>query len=409
MWAALHRIERDKRKAPGVDGMMVDELRPFLRKTWPAIREELLQGTYQPQPVRRVEIPKPTGGKRKLGIPTVLDRLIQQALLQVLDPIFDVTFAAESYGFRKGRSAHEAVEAARQHVEDGHRWVVDMDLEQFFDRVNHDILMSRVARQVADKRMLRLLRRYLQAGVMVGGVKVRTEEGTPQGGPISPLLANILLTDLDRELQKRGHRFVRYADDCNIYVRSQRAGERVLASLKRFLWNKLKLRVNDKKSAVDRPGRRQFLGFSFYNRRGKVRIWLAPRSKQRVQDRLRSLTSRTWSISMEARINRLNSYLGGWLAYFAPADMKGFLRDLGGWLRRRLRACVWKQWKRVRTRYRKLRALGVAEWRVHLTANSRRGPWFMAAGPLNPILNNAYWRACGLLSLTDRYLALRQR
>ena len=405
MLAALKRVERNK-GAAGVDGIPTEGLREQLRKEWPRIREELLAGTYKPKPVRRVEIPKPSGGTRMLGIPTVMDRLIQQALSQALTPIFDPTFSPHSYGFRPGRRAHDAVKAARQHIEDGYGWVVDLDLEKFFDRVNHDMLMARVARKVQDKRVLRLIRRYLQAGVMMDGVVVRTEEGTPQGGPLRPLLANILLDDLDRELQKRGHRFTRYADDCNIYVRSKRAGERVMQSVTLYLQERLKLRVNEKKSAVDRPWRRKFLGFSFYKSR-KTGIRLAPESTRRLKEKLRELTRRNRSMAMEDRIDRITRYLRGWMGYFALADAGQRLEDIDMWLRRRLRACKWKQWKRVRTRIRELRALGLPDWVAHEFANSRKGPWRMAGGPMNRALPDAYWRGQGLPSLTELYRKTR--
>jgi RNA-directed DNA polymerase len=404
--AALKRVERNG-GAPGVDGIPTERLRDQIRAEWDRIRQELLTGTYRPQPVRRVEIPKPGGGKRLLGIPTGMDRLIQQALLQVLTPIFDPTFSEHSFGFRPGRRGHDAVRRAQQYVEEGYDWVVDMDLEKFFDRVNHDVLMARVVRRVQDKRVLRLIRRYLQAGVMVDGVVMDTEEGTPQGGPLSPLLANILLDDLDKELERRGHRFVRYADDCNIYVRSRRAGERVMASVRRFLQERLRLKVNEEKSAVDRPWRRKFLGFSMYKNRG-VRIRLAPQTVGRVKAKLRELTRRNRSESMQERIRKVNAYLRGWIGYYALADTPSVFQALEGWLQRRLRACVWKQWKRVRTRYRELRALGLPEWVVHQYANSRKGPWRMAGGPLNRALGSAYWRTQGLLSLSESYQATRQ-
>ncbi|ATY83925.1 group II intron reverse transcriptase/maturase [Kyrpidia spormannii] len=408
MLAALKRVEQNK-GAPGVDGIPTENLREQIRAEWPRIREELLTGIYRPQPVRRVEIPKPGGGKRMLGIPTVMDRLIQQALLQVLTPIFDPQFSEASYGFRPGRRAHEAVKKARQYVEEGYEWAVDMDLEKFFDRVNHDILMARVARRVTDKRVLKVIRRYLQAGIMVNGVVMEREEGTPQGGPLSPLLANILLDDLDKELEKRGHKFVRYADDANIYVRSKRAGERVLASVRTFLQERLRLKLNEQKSTVDRPWKLKFLGFSMYKRKaGEIRIRLARQSIERVKAKIRTLTARNTPIAMEERIRRLNTYLGGWMGYFALAETPSTFEEIEGWIRRRLRMCLWKQWKRVRTRYRELRALGLPEWVVHQFANARKGPWRMAHGPMNRALGNAYWQAQGLMSLTERYRRLRQ-
>jgi RNA-directed DNA polymerase len=403
---ALKRIEQN-RGAAGVDGMAVEELRPYLKTHWSGLRERLLDGGYEPQPVRRVEIPKPDGGKRGLGIPTVLDRFIQQALLQVLTPLYEPGFSSSSYGFRPRRRAHDAVRAARGYIQAGYRWVVDLDLEKFFDRVNHDRLMARVARRVKDKRVLRLIRRYLESGVMIDGVVVETEEGTPQGGPLSPLLSNIYLDELDKELEKRGHRFCRYADDCNIYVSSRRAGERVMASVKRFLTDRLKLKVNEAKSALDRPWRRKFLGFTFLAGK-EVRIRLAPKSEERFKAKLRELTRRNRSQEMEERIQQINGYVGGWMGYYALVETPSVLAELDQWLRRRLRACVWRQWKRVRTRYHKLRGLGLPENVVGYMANTRKGPWRIAASPpLQQGLNNTYWKAQGLTSLQERYHSIR--
>jgi RNA-directed DNA polymerase len=403
---ALRRVEGN-RGAAGIDGMGVQELRPYLREHWLELKERLLGGTYRPCPVKRVEIPKPEGGIRKLGIPTVLDRFIQQALLQVLTPVFDPEMSASSYGFRPGRSAHEAVQAAREYIREGRGWVVDLDLKQFFDHVNHDRLMARIARKVKDRRVLRLIRWYLQSGVMEQGVVMAVEEGTPQGGPLSPLLANIYLDDLDKELEKRGHRFCRYADDCNIYVRSRRAGERVMAGVRKFLEGKLKLQVNEAKSAVDRPYRRKFLGFSFLPGK-EAKIRLAPQSLRRCKERVREITRRGRSEELGERIRILSQYLEGWVSYFALAETGSVVEDLNKWVRHRLRACVWRQWRRVRTRYRELRALGLSENIVGYMANTRKGPWRIAQSPpLQQGLDGAFWKTHGLLDLQERYQLLR--
>jgi group II intron reverse transcriptase/maturase len=407
MKQALKRVEQNQ-GAAGVDGMEVGQLRSYLRGNWADIKEKLLEGTYKPKPVKRVEIPKPGGGRRLLGIPTVLDRLIQQALLQVLTPVFDPGFSEWSYGFRPGRSAHQAVKRAKGHIEEGYEWVVDMDLEKFFDRVNHDILMSRVARKVKDKRVLKVIRAYLAAGVMVEGVRIRTEVGTPQGGPLSPLLANVMLDDLDKELEKRGHRFVRYADDCNIYVRSERAGQRVMSSVAKFLEKKLKLKVNRKKSGVDKPQKRKMLGFSFWRPKGETRLRLAPETEERLKEKIRRYTRRTWGVSMEERLKQLNIYLTGWMSYYHIVDTPGTMEKLDRWIRRRLKMCLLKQWKEPKTRRRKLTALGVPESEVHLISACRRGVWFLSTRKwVNIALCPSFWKDKGYASLSDRYYALR--
>ncbi|NMM55587.1 group II intron reverse transcriptase/maturase [Paenibacillus aquistagni] len=390
--------------APGVDGVTVANLQAYLNTHWETVKTALLAGTYRPMPVKRVEIPKPGGGVRMLGIPTVMDRFLQQALLQVMNPLFDAHFSWYSYGFRPGKRAQDAVKQAQRYIQNGFRWVVDMDLEKFFDRVNHDMLMARVARKVKDKRILKLIRAFLNAGVMADGALERTEEGTPQGGPLSPLLANILLDDLDKELSKRGLRFVRYADDCNIFVGSKRAGERVMESITGFVEGRLKLKVNREKSAVDRPWNRKFLGFSFL-RDKKATIRLAPQTISRFKEKVRELTNRTRSMSMENRIMQLNRYLMGWIGYFRLASVKGHCEKFDQWIRRRLRMCLWKQWKRVRTRIRELRALGVPEWACFVMANARRGAWEMSRNT-NNALPTSYWEAKGLKSLLSRYLEL---
>jgi RNA-directed DNA polymerase len=406
LYQALHRVESN-RGAAGVEGMTVAELRPYLKVQWPSIRVALEEGQYRPSPVRRVMIPKPDGGERQLGIPTVVDRLIQQAIAQGLTPLFEPLFSEHSYGFRPGRSAHDAIRQARGYVQEGYEWAVDIDLEKFFDRVNHDMLMARVARVVKDKRVLKLIRAYLESGVMVKGVVMETEEGTPQGGPLSPLLANILLDDLDKELERRGHRFVRYADDCNIYVRTRRAGERVMKSVGQYLEQKLKLKVNRQKSKVDRATKVKLLGFSFYKYKGEVRIRVASQAIGRYREKIRALTRRTRSGKLEEIIQAVNQYMRGWIGYFRLADTPSIFADLDSWLRRRLRQLVWKRWKRGRTRYRELVALGVPRSRAALGAVGT-SPWRMAKTPVvNEALSNAYWQKLGLESLSGRYRQLR--
>ncbi len=370
---ALRRVKTNK-GSPGVDGMTVEQLPDHLRAHWPQHRDELLRGTYTPSPVRRVEIPKPDGGVRKLGVPTALDRFVQQAVLQVLQRIFDPTFSNHSYGFRPGRSAHQAVAAAQEHLASGYRWVVDLDLEKFFDRVNHDLLMGRLAQRVADARVLKVVRAFLNAGVLENGLVSATEEGTPQGGPLSPLLSNIVLHALDCELERRGHRFVRYADDCNVYVRSARAGHRVMASVTLFITTRLKLKVNATKSAVAAGRERTFLGFSFtHGQRPKRR--LADRTLVRFRARVRKLTRRVRGVSLHQMVQELAAYMLGWRAYFGFCETPTILRRLDKWIRRRLRAVVWKQWARPGTRFRQLRKRGVNAKDAILTARSNRGPW----------------------------------
>lgn len=395
---ALAQVRRNK-GAPGVDGMTVDDLAAYLKDHWPTIRNQLLQGSYKPQPVRRVEIPKPGGGVRALGIPTVLDRFIQQAVSQVLQEAWDGTFSPFSFGFRPGRSAHQAVARAQDYIAAGHRVVVDLDLEKFFDRVNHDILMGLVAKRVSDRNILKLIRSFLTAGVMAEGLVGPTDEGTPQGGPLSPLLSNLMLDVLDKELEKRGHRFVRYADDCNIYVSSRRAGDRVMASVERFLATRLKLKVNRTKSAVDVPSRRKFLGFSFTGgQRPKRRI--APQALARFKARVRELTRRQRGDSLTRIIEDLSRYLIGWRGYFGFCETPSVLHALDKWIRRRLRCIAWKQWRRGRKRVAELVRQGVPIKKATQTASSPQGPWRISNSPaLNRGMSNGFLTSLGLVTL----------
>jgi len=397
---ALKRVRQNK-GSPGVDGMTVKELPDYLMEHWPMIRDQLLNGTYQPQPVKRVEIPKPGGGVRKLGVPTCLDRFIQQAVLQALQERWDPTFSEHSYGFRPGRSAHQAVAQAQAYIAEGYDYVVDIDLERFFDRVNHDKLMGRVAKRVSDKRLLKLIRALLNAGVMENGLVSPTDEGAPQGGPLSPLLSNLVLDDLDAELEKRGHRFVRYADDSNIYVGSERAGLRVMASISQFITKKLKLTVNRDKSAVGRPWERKFLGFRFTSGRVLKRS-IAPPVRRRFKKRIREITWRTRGVSLQRMVEDLSRYLRGWRGYFGFCETPSVLRELDSWIRRRLRSVVWKQWKRGRKRFAELRARGVGKDLAAKTAGSCHGSWRLARSPaLSIALPNAYFTSLGLPSLVD--------
>ena len=397
---ALRRVKANKGSA-GVDGMTVGGITDYLKQHWPAIREQLLSGTYEPKPVRRVEIPKPDGGVRKLGIPTVLDRFIQQAVMQVLQRKWDGTFSEHSYGFRPGRSAHQAVAQAQQYIAEGYGWCVDFDLEKFFDRVNHDKLMGQVAKRVADKRLLKLIRAFLNAGVMENGLVGPSGEGTPQGGPLSPLLSNLVLDELDRELERRGHRFVRYADDCNIYVRSERAGQRVMESIAQFITQRLKLKVNEAKSAVARPQERKFLGFSFTSG-PEVRRIIARKALDRFKRRIREITRRAKSVSMETTMEVLAPYLRGWRSYFGFCETPEVLLSLTRWVRLRLRAARWRQWKTQRRRRAALLALGVSPRLARNTAGSGHGPWYLARSQaLARGLSNAYFRSLGLPSLIE--------
>lgn len=403
MVKAYKKVKSNK-GAAGIDNMGVEELQPYMKENGKALKQKILSGEYVPQPVRRVEIPKPNGGVRLLGIPTVVDRLIQQAISQKLNELFDQTFSNSSYGFRPGRSAQQAVEQARKYIDDGYKYVVDLDLAKYFDTVNHDLLMHLVSKKVKDKRVLKLIRGYLNAGVMIGGMVGQTEEGVPQGGPLSPLLSNIMLDEFDKNLEKRGHRFCRYADDCNIFVKTKKAGERVMLSVVRFLEGKMKLKVNREKSAVANVIYRKFLGFSFYFAKDGARIRVHPKSYAGLKAKIKGITGRSNAKSSIARIDALNKAIRGWVNYFRIADMKIQLRELDEWMRRRLRMCYWKQWKKIRAKHRNLVKLGMSDNKAWQFANTRKSYWRTASSPiLQCSLTNKFFKEMGLHTLTMVY------
>ena len=400
---AFKRVKTNK-GSHGVDGMKVDELLQFLKQNGEQLKKSILEGTYRPNPVRRIEIPKPDGGIRLLGIPTVVDRMIQQATAQILSPIFEKSFSENSYGFRPKRDAKQAINKAKEHIEQGYKWVVDIDLAKYFDTVNHDKLMALIAREIKDKRVLKLIRLFLQSGVMINGVYIDTEEGCPQGGPLSPLLSNIMLTELDRELEKRGHKFCRYADDCNIFVKSQRAGKRVMTSLTTFIEKNLKLRVNRDKSAVDRPWKRKFLGFTFYQFYSKIGIRVHQKSINKLKNKIKEITSRSNAKSMEHRMQKLKQCVIGWINYFGIADISKLTKELDEWTRRRIRMCYWKQWKKIKTKHDNLLKLGVRNLKAWEYANTRKGYWRISNSPiLSTTLTNTYLETIGYTSIHKRY------
>ena len=403
MLLALKRVISNK-GSHGVDGMKIDELREHIKKHWDTIKAKILESKYNPSPVRRVEIPKVDGGVRLLGIPTVQDRLIQQAIAQVLSRIYEPLFSNNSFGFRPRRGAKDAVTKSKQYINEGNRWVIDMDLEKFFDKVNHDILMGKLEKKIKDKRLLSLIRKYLKSGILINGVSVTSAEGTPQGGPLSPLLANIMLDELDKELEKRGHKFCRYADDNNVYVKSKRAGIRVMESMIKLIENKLKLKVNKDKSAVDFVSKRKFLGFSFYFAKGGAEIRIHEKSIKRFKDKIKFYTNRNIGISMESRLKKLNQIMMGWINYYGIANAVAKLKELDKWIRRRLRACIWKQWKRISTRHRNLVKLGINKYKAWEYANTRKSYWRISKSPiLSKSLNNKYLESLGFVSLTQTY------
>ena len=403
---AMKRVIANK-GSHGVDGMTVYELKQFLQMNWIRIREDIFNNEYKPMPVRRVEIPKPSGGTRLLGIPTVLDRFIQQAIAQELNLIYDENFSENSFGFRPRRAAKDAIKKAESYINEGYRWVVDIDLEKFFDKVNHDILMYKLSKDIKDKRVLKLIRKYLQSGIMINGIVVSNEEGTPQGGPLSPLLSNIMLDELDKELEKRGHRFCRYADDCNIYVKSKRAGERVMENITSFIEGKLKLKVNINKSAVERPWKRKFLVFTLGIMFGKAYSSISKQSLKKHKDKLREILSRSNPMTLEQRIIKLNQVNIGWINYYGIAKCKGIAVQLDKWIKLRLRMYIWKQWKKVKTRYKNLKKLGLNHYQAIKFANTRKGYWRVAnSAILKTTLTNQFFNDLGLKSLTRQYIKI---
>ena len=403
---AMNRVISNK-GSHGVDGMTVYELKQFLKMNWLQIRQDIFNNEYKPMPVRRVEIPKPNGGTRLLGIPTVLDRFIQQAIAQELNLIYDENFSESSFGFRPRRGAKDAIKKSESYINEGYRWVVDIDLEKFFDKVNHDILMYKLSRAIKDKRVLKLIRKYLQSGIMLNGIIVSNQEGTPQGGPLSPLLSNIMLDELDKELENRGHKFCRYADDCNIYVKSKRAGERVMENITNFIEGKLKLKVNSNKSAVERPWRRKFLGFTLGTMFGKAYSSVSKQSLKKHKDKLREILSRSKPMTLEQRIIKLNKVNIGWINYYGIAKCKGIVVQLDKWIKQRLRMCIWKQWKKVRTRYKNLKELGLNHYQAIKFSNTRKGYWRVAnSAILMTTLTNQFFNDLGLKSLTHQYMKI---
>ncbi len=401
---AFKRVRANK-GSHGIDGMKVDELLQYLKENGASLRQSLLEGSYKPNPVRRVEIPKPDGKKRPLGIPTAVDRVIQQAIAQVLNPIFEEKFSANNYGFRPNRSAHQAILKCKEYMDKGYKWAVDIDLEKYFDTVNHDKLIGLVYKEVKDVRVISLIRKYLQAGVMEKGVFSVSQKGVPQGGNLSPLLSNIMLNELDKELEKRGLHFCRYADDCNIYVKTRKSANRVMANITRFIEEVLKLKVNKEKSKVDRPWKLKYLGFTFYPKKGEMGIRVHESSLKKFKSKLKEVTGRSNAMSMELRSIKLRQIIVGWVNYFKLADMKSTLKTLDEWLRRRIRLCYWKQWKKIKTKHDNLKKLGIDEYKAWEYANTRKGYWRISNSPiLARTLSNKYLKEQGFITLTEKYL-----